>query len=83
MRFTFDLFKNLSIITLYLVCVSDLDLSIFGCVKLKILRLMCRFTVAEGELRKPKKVEGRCEFFCSGSRNEKKVKAFLLTVYVS
>ena len=51
--------------------------------QIKNLRLMCRFTVAEGEQRKPKKVEGRCEFFCSGSRNEKKVKAFLLTVYVS
>ena len=48
------------------MCVK-LDLSILGCVKVKVLWVMFRLTVAEGELRRLTVAEVRSEFLFSGS----------------
>ena len=67
---SFDLSLNL-LVTAYLGCVANLNLPILGCVKVKVLRIVCRFAVAEGELRRFTVAEGRCWFLCSGSRQRR------------
>ena len=61
-----DLLWNL--ITAYLGYVPNLDFSILGLLKVKVLCRVCKFTVAEGELRKPTVADGSSVFLCSGSR---------------
>ena len=67
----FDPFQNLLTITAYLGCVANLDLSLLECVKVKVSWIVYRFSVAEGELRRPRVAEGRCEFLCCGSRQRR------------
>ena len=47
---TFDLFQNLVLITIYVGCVANLELFSLGCVKVRVLKIVCRFAVAKGEL---------------------------------
>ena len=44
-----------------------LDLPMPGLVKVRVLRIVCRFAVVEGELRRLTEAK-RCGFHCSGSR---------------
>ena len=72
---TFHYFQNLLIATVYLGCFANLDLSILGYAKLKVLQIdskcfeiqnsfeMYRFAIAEGERRRSAVVEDRCGFF--------------------
>ena len=57
--FTFDLFYNSSIITEYFYSVLNLDLSILGCVVLKFLQILYKFTVAKGKLMNYTETESR------------------------
>ena len=72
---TFHYFQNLLIATVYLGFFANLDLSILGYVKVKVLRIdskcfeiqssfeMYRFAIAESERRRSAVVEDRCGFF--------------------
>ena len=53
MTFVFYLFQSLSVTTIYLGCVSNLIFPTRGGVKWKILQIMGRFALAQGELKKP------------------------------
>ena len=65
MIFIFELFQNRSVITMYIGCVSNLDMFVLGCGKLKVLRKMYRFAVTGGEVRKLTVDGDRSNFLCS------------------
>lgn len=70
---------------MYLGCVANMDLSILGCVKVNVLKILCRFVGAEGELRRHPVAEGRCGFLWNGSRERREWCFFLpfLFMFVS
>ena len=59
--------------TLYFIHVSNLNLPIHECAKLKGLQITCTVTVTEDNLRKPTMAEGKCGLLCSFSRPTRKL----------
>lgn len=60
-----DLFSNL------LGRVVKLKLPILRCVNVKVLQIVCRFTMAEGKMKKSTVAGARCWFLCSESKKRR------------